>query len=72
LRATNVGKTSLIEAPHFVKVSPDNKYWYVSFLGSTVFQKYRVSDNSFVAEANIGVGSWNTFVLSSDGKVSLM
>jgi len=68
MRATNVGKTSLIEAPHFVKVSPDNKYWYVSFLGSTVFQKYRVSDNSFVAEANIGVGSWNTFVLSSDGK----
>ncbi|MBL7937062.1 MAG: hypothetical protein JNM51_14740 [Bacteroidia bacterium] len=63
-----VGKTSLIEAPHFIKVSPDNKYWYVSFLGASVFQKYRVSDNSFVGEANIGIGSWNTFAISSDGK----
>lgn len=68
MRATNVGKTPLIEAPHFIKVSPDNKYWYVSFLGASVFQKYKVSDNSFVGEANVGFGSWNTFALSSDGK----
>lgn len=67
--ATNVGKLNgIVEAPHFVKVSPDNKYWYVSFLGASVFQKYKVSDNSFVSEASIGSGSWNTFVLSSDGK----
>lgn len=66
---TTVGKNNgIIEAPHFIKVSPDNKYWYVSFLAAGVFQKYRTSDNSFVAEANIGVGSWNTFALSSDGK----
>lgn len=68
MRAINVGKTALIEAPHFIKVSPDNKYWYVSFLGAGVFQKYSVSDNSFVGEANVGFGSWNTFALSSDGK----
>lgn len=69
MRAQNVGKISgYVEAPHFIKVSPDNRYWYVSFLGAGVFQKYRVSDNSFVGEANISFGSWNTFVLSSDGK----
>lgn len=69
MSATSVGKLSgIIEAPHFIKVSPDNRYWYVSFLASGVFQKYRVSDNSFVGETNIGSGSWNTFALSSDGK----
>lgn len=69
IAAKNVGKTpAMIEAPHFIKVSPDNQYWYVSFLGATVLQKYKTSDNSLVGEANIGFGSWNTFVLSSDGK----
>lgn len=68
MRAINVGKGANIEVPHFIKVSPDNQYWYVSFLNAGVFQKYRVSDNSFVAEANVGFGSWNTFALSSDGK----
>jgi len=68
---TTVGKNNgIIEAPHFIKVSPDNQYWYVSFLAAGVLQKYRTYDNSFVGEANIGVGSWNTFSLSSDGKYS--
>lgn len=72
ISAINVGKTSVIEAPHFIKVSPDNKYWYVSFLASGVFQKYRTSDNLLVGEANIGSGSWNTFALTSDGKYAYM
>ncbi|MDP1801954.1 MAG: YncE family protein [Bacteroidota bacterium] len=73
MRATNVGKINgYVESPHFVKISPDNKFWYVSFLGAGVFQKYKVSDNSFVAEANIGAGSWNTFILSSDGKFAYL
>lgn len=67
--ATNVGKVQgAVEAPHFVRVSPDNKYWYVSFLGAPVVQKYSVRDNSFISEANVGYGSWNTFVITSDGK----
>lgn len=73
MRATNVGRLSMyIEAPHFIKISPDNQYWYVSFLGAGVFQKYKVSDNSLVAEADIGFGSWNTFALSSDGKFAYL
>lgn len=73
MRMQNVGKNNFqIEAPHFIKVSPDNQYWYVSFLGAGVFQKYRVSDNSFVAEANIGFGSWNTFALSANGKYAYL
>lgn len=69
MRMTDVGKINgYVEAPHFVKVSPDNQFWYVSFLGADVFQKFRTSDNSLVATTTIGYGSWNTFALSSDGK----
>ncbi len=73
MRMQSVGKiTSYVEAPHFIKISPDNQFWYVSFLGAGVFQKYRVSDNAFMGEANIGLGSWNTFALSSDGKYAYL
>jgi YVTN family beta-propeller protein len=68
MRAIDVGNAPNIEAPHFIKVSPDNKYWYVSFIGSNVFQKYSTANNLLVGQANIGGGSWNTFALSSDGK----
>lgn len=67
MRMADVGKTPITEAPHMIKVSPDNKYWYTALLGGTVFQKFSVADNSFIAEANIGGGSWNTFALSPDG-----
>ncbi|MGV2481098.1 UNVERIFIED_CONTAM: hypothetical protein IGO34_30345, partial [Salmonella enterica subsp. enterica serovar Weltevreden] len=69
MRMTDVGKIKgYVEAPHFIKVSPDNQFWYVSFLGSDVFQKYRVSDNALLGTTTIGYGSWNTFALSSDGR----
>ncbi len=73
MRLQNVGKIpGYVEAPHFIKISPDNRYWYVSFLGAQVFQKYSTSDNAFIGEANIGFGSWNTFALSSDGKYAYL
>jgi len=69
MSVTTVGKMNgVIEAPHFIRVSPDNQYWYVSFLGAGVLQKYRTADNTLAGEANIGPGSWNTFALTSDGK----
>jgi DNA-binding beta-propeller fold protein YncE len=61
----NPGK---IESPHQIRVSPDGEYWYVLFLSGDYFQKYKASDDSFVAEIKIGSGSWNTFQISSDGK----
>lgn len=72
MRAVDVGNAPNIEAPHFIKVSPDNKYWYVSFIGSNVFQKYSTANNSLVGQVNIGGGSWNTFALSSDGKYAYL
>lgn len=67
MRYIDVGNSASIESPHMVKVSPDGSYWYVAFINSNVFQKYRTSDDTFVAEVNISQGSWNTFTISADG-----
>ncbi|MES2836757.1 MAG: YncE family protein [Bacteroidota bacterium] len=68
MRYIKVGNSPDIESPHYIKVSPDGKYWYVVFTNGTALQKYRTIDNSFVAEANLGAGIWNTFTISNDGK----
>jgi YVTN family beta-propeller protein len=67
MRYINVGNSGGIESPHLVKVSPDGEFWYACFLGGNAFQKYRTSDDSFVAEANVGVKNWNSFVITPDG-----
>jgi len=68
MRYVKVGRTAQTEAPHNIKISPDGKYWYVIFVNGDVIQKYRTSDDSFVGEINIGLGSWNTFTITSDSK----
>jgi DNA-binding beta-propeller fold protein YncE len=67
MRYIDVGNSPAIESPHMIKVSPDGQYWYVAFINSNVLQKYRTSDDTFVAEANITQGAWNTFAMSPDG-----
>lgn len=67
MRYITVGNSPGIESPHMIRVSPDGQFWYVCFLGGNSFQKYRTSDDSFVAEAFLGIRNWNTFVISNDG-----
>ncbi len=67
MRYINIGNSGLIEAPHDLVVSPDGQYWYVCFLAGNSLQKYRTSDDSFVGEANLGSGSWNTITINADG-----
>lgn len=67
-RYISVGKDPAIESPHMIRVTPDKKYWCVSFIGSPVFQVFRVADNSLAGQVEIGMGSWNTFIFSSDAK----
>jgi DNA-binding beta-propeller fold protein YncE len=66
------GNPNLIESPHKVAVSPDKNYWFVSFTGNNAkyFQKYRTSDDSLVGQVDIGIGSWNTFAITSDSKTA--
>ncbi len=69
MRCFEVGQSKdRIESPHQIRVSPDGKYYYIIFLNGTFFQKFRTSDDSFVAQAYIESGSWNTFILTKDSK----
>lgn len=70
MRYVDVGETRGIEAPHMVKVAPDNQHWYVSFIAGGFFLKYRTSDNGLAGKVNLGVGSWNTFAISPDSKTA--
>jgi YVTN family beta-propeller protein len=67
MRYIDVGNSATIESPHMVKVSPDGQFWYAAFINGNVLQKFRTSDDSFVSEAVISQGSWNTFTISPDG-----
>jgi DNA-binding beta-propeller fold protein YncE len=68
MRYVEVGNSPGNESAHNVRVSQDNKYYYVVFLNSNVFQKYSTATNALEGQATIGLGSWNTFVLTPDGK----
>jgi YVTN family beta-propeller protein len=68
MRYVTVGVTPSTEAPHMVRVSPDNQYWYVIFYAGNVIQKFRTSDDSYAGQATIGLGSWNTFAITSDSR----
>lgn len=58
-----------IEVPHIVKISPDQKYWYVVFLASNLLQKFRCSDDVLVGQVSLGSNmDWNTIVITDDGK----
>ena len=70
MRYINVGSTASTESPHMIRVSPDGQFWYVCFLAGQYLEKYRTSDDSFVARAFIGTGSWNTFIISSDSQTA--
>lgn len=69
MRYIDVGIAGQIESPHMIKVSPDGQYWYVVFSNaSTVMQKFRTSDDSYVGAVTLGSGSWNTLTISNDSK----
>ncbi len=70
MRYIDVGNAPTTEAPHMIKISPDGQFWYVCFIDGDYFQKYRTTDDAFVAQVDISQGqqgSWNTFTLSPDG-----
>ena len=79
IRYIEVGtKAGVIEAPHQLRVSPDGNYWYVIFINNNVMQKYRCSDDAFVANipltpmaagsGTVDAGDWNTFLITTDSK----
>ena len=57
MRYVSVGASGNIEAPHMVKVAPNNQFWCASYLGGAYFQKFSTNDNSLLGQVNISVGS---------------
>lgn len=73
MRYITIGKNAAaIESPHCVRVDAHGRYAYVSFLAGEYVQKIDTRTDSVVAEAHVGVGSWNVFQLSPDGKKMLI
>src|SRR5690606_17130157 len=72
MRYIEVGKTPAIENPHCVRVSSDGRFAYVSFLGGDYIQKINTETDAVVDELQVGIGSWNVFLLSPDGKKMLL
>ncbi len=70
MRNIRVGKSLNFESAHYIKVS--GNYAYVSFASGTLIQKIDTRTDKVVAEVEIGVGSWNAFNISDDGKKILL
>ena len=70
MRYVDVGETRGIESPVKIKVAPDNKHWYVSFISGGFFLKYSVADNRQVGKVNLGPGNWLNFEISADSKTA--
>lgn len=68
MRYIPIGMRGGIEAPHFIRVSNDGQYAYVSFIAGQYIQKIDTRTDTVVGSVNVGVGSWNAFLLSPDGK----
>jgi DNA-binding beta-propeller fold protein YncE len=68
MRYVYIGGHSTLDSPHMVRVSPDGKYWYVSFLHYPYLQRYNTSDDSYAGQVYIGDDSFNTFIISSDSQ----
>ncbi len=78
MRVIHVGNKLSGNTPHQVRVSPDGRYWYVTFVNSNILQKFNCKDDSYVGDiplSPLAAGSgpddaqdWNSFVISEDGK----
>ncbi|HEY4800896.1 MAG TPA: YncE family protein [Bacteroidia bacterium] len=73
MRSYDIGTNpTAIEQGHEIDITHDNKYFCVCFLNGSVFQKFRVSDGSLVGSANIGNGSWSTFVITPNDSLAFI
>ncbi|NQY11599.1 MAG: hypothetical protein HRT71_19040 [Flavobacteriales bacterium] len=71
MRYFDVGAKNFFNSPHHIKVSNDD-YLYACYYSGRSFQKFDTRDDSFASEADVGLGSWNTFVISEDAKTAYL
>jgi DNA-binding beta-propeller fold protein YncE len=57
-----------IEGPHDIGITPDGKYWAMSFISGHIVQFYNTTDDKLAATVEIGSGSWNIITFSDDSR----
>jgi DNA-binding beta-propeller fold protein YncE len=72
MRYIPIGMTPGIEVPHCVRFDHEGKYAYVTFTSGEYLQRIDASTDAVVGSLKLGVGSWNLFHLSPDGKKMLV
>jgi DNA-binding beta-propeller fold protein YncE len=69
MRYINTGGLSKTEFPVCVKVAPDKKHWYVTFLASSLLQKFDAQNDSYQSEIDLGnTGVWTSFDITADSR----
>ncbi len=69
MRYIDVGIKQLQDYPYSIKVSPDGKYWYVSFFAqSNIIQQYDAANDQHIGNIILGDGIWTSFTISPDGR----
>ncbi len=69
MRYVNLTQADEQCTPHALKVSPDNKYWYVCYNNNGRYlRRYRTADDTYAGQLFIGAGEWNSFAISPDSK----
>lgn len=69
MRYVDVGVKQLQDYPYSIKVSPDGKYWYVSFFAqSNIIQQYDATNDKHVGNITLGDGIWTSFTISPNGR----
>jgi DNA-binding beta-propeller fold protein YncE len=69
MRYIDVGVKQLQDYPYSIKVSPDGKYWYVSFFAqSNIIQQYDAVDDKLIGNITLGDGIWTSFTISPNGR----
>lgn len=72
MRCIDVGTESAVESPHDIQVSPDGKFWYVSFYAGHYLQKFSAEDDHLVAQLDLGSYGWHSMCISADSKYALV
>lgn len=69
MRYVDVGVKPLQDYPYCLKVSPDGKYWYVSFFAqSDIIQQYDASNDKHISNIQLGDGIWTSFTISNNAR----
>lgn len=69
MRMITAGNLPALESPGTIRVSPDGLHWYMILESVPEFYKFRTSDDSLVAQVDLGgLSGWKSFSISCDSK----